>query len=362
MRDSSSRTLRKYRGIVQAASRSAIPLRSSSACLRLSNSGTNFQPTAKLALACAALVLIAARTSGDQGWEGHSLYAIWENDAIRASDRHYTQGSKLGYLSSDRATPKWLNRWSNYIPALGLEPEASKFGIEIGQEIYTPEDLDAVDLIPDDRPYAGWLYSNVRLQRRGTGPANIPVMESFGFDLGVIGPESFAEDTQKVWHSRDPSGWHHQLETEIGFNLRYDRSYLFRFNRGSPWTVDGIPALDAGVGTVDIHFGLSGTVRVGYNVPDRFEVPIGITKKKFGVYAFLRTGGRLVLRNIFLDGNTWTPSHSVEKNHWVGDLSSGFTIVLKSFELTLSNNYRTREFHGQDRADSYGSATLSFKF
>src|SRR5262245_28733568 len=136
MRDSSSRTLRKHGGIDEFVSRSAIPSRSVGASavpsfpLSVAASRTKLQSAARLALVFVLLLLITSHAFGDQGWEGHSLYAIWENDAIRASDRHYTQGSKLGYLSSDRATPKWLNRWSNYIPALGLEPEASKFGVE----------------------------------------------------------------------------------------------------------------------------------------------------------------------------------------------------------------------------------------
>jgi hypothetical protein len=52
----------------------------------------------------------------------------------------------------------------------------------------------------------------------------------------------------------------------------------------------------------------------------------------------------------------------VDKNLLVGDASAGITVALKWFELTASNNYRTREFEGQDRADSFGSATLSFRF
>jgi hypothetical protein len=317
---------------------------------------------ARLTLAGFILAAAGSPASGDQGWEGHSLHVTWENDATRGSDRHYTQGSKIRYLSSDSAVPGWLNRLSDHIPAVGLRPEALKFGVEVGQEIYTPENLDAADLIRDDRPYAGWLYGSVSLQRRGAGLADIPVLENLGVDLGIIGPESFAEDTQKVWHGRDPRGWDHQLQTEIGFNLRYDRSYFFRFNRRSSWTFDIIPGVETSLGSVSTYFGSFGLFRAGYNVPDRFDVPVGRTDKKFGAYAFMRSGGRLVLRNVFLDGNTWRSSHSVDKNYWVGDLSAGVTVVLKSFELTASNNYRTREFHGQDRADSFGSATISFKF
>src|SRR5882762_9537650 len=58
-------------------------------------------------LACALLASpIAGRA--DQGWEGHSLNLTWENDATRGSDRHYTQGAKIRYLSSDTAVPGWL--------------------------------------------------------------------------------------------------------------------------------------------------------------------------------------------------------------------------------------------------------------
>jgi hypothetical protein len=63
-----------------------------------------------------------------------------------------------------------------------------------------------------------------------------------------------------------------------------------------------------------------------------------------------------------LDGNTWQSSQSVDKNLFVGHAAVGVALVLKGVELMVSNRYRTREFHGQNRADSYSSATVSFKF
>jgi hypothetical protein len=248
------------------------------------------------------------------------------------------------------------------LPALGFNAAATKFGIGFGHEIYTPGDLDSSVLITDDQPYAGWLYGTGLLQRRGTGQAGIPTMEQFRIDLGVIGPESKAEETQKVWHGRDPRGWDHQLGTEFGFALRYERSCLFRVRRENRWTADGIPSVDASVGNVDVHLGIGTALRLGYNIPNRFEVPTQRTPTGWGFFVFGRIGGRMVLHNIFLDGNTWKSSHSVDKNLLVGDASAGITVALKWFELTASNNYRTREFEGQDRADSFGSATLSFRF
>jgi hypothetical protein len=63
-------------------------------------------------------------------------------------------------------------------------------------------------------------------------------------------------------------------------------------------------------------------------------------------------GGRLVLRNVFLEGNTWQSSQGVDKNRLAGHAAVGVALVLKHVELTVSNCYRTREFNGQDRADS----------
>jgi hypothetical protein len=311
-----------------------------------------------------AILLLAAMTHAraDQGWEGHSLHLNWENDATRGSDRHYTQGARIRYLSSDEAAPGWLRNFSELIPALWFKNEALKFGFEVGQELYTPEDLDAVDPLPRDQPFAGWLYGAFVLQRRGPGPGGFPVTEQLRLDLGIIGPESLAENTQKVWHGRDPRGWEHQLDTEVAFALRYERQHLLRLKNPARWTADLIPFLDASAGTLDTHLRLGAITQFGYNIPNRFEVPGRRTPKEFGLYMYLGGAGRLVARNLFLDGNTWRSSLSVDKKSLVAEATAGLTLVLKFVELTAAHYYRTREFKNQTSADSYGSVTVSFKF
>jgi len=314
------------------------------------------------ALSIILLLAALAQARADQGWEGHSLHFNWENDATRGSDRHYTQGARIRYLSSDEAAPGWLRNFSEMIPALWFKSEAIKFGLEVGQELYTPEDLDANPPPPRDQPYAGWFYGAFSLQRRGPGLGGFPVMEQFRFDLGIIGPESLAEDTQKVWHGRDPRGWDYQLDTEVAFALRYERQYLMRLKSPTRWTADFIPFMDASLGTLDTHCRIGAMTQLGYNIPNRFDVPGQKTPKQFGAYMFLGGGGRLVARNLFLDGNTWQSGPSVEKKLLVADASAGITLVLKCAELTAAHYYRTREFKNQTSADSYGSVMVSFKF
>jgi len=298
----------------------------------------------------------------DNGWEGQILSLTWENDAIVNRDKHYTQGAKIAYLSSDDSLPNWADHLSRHLPALGLSTQAQKFGLAVGQEIYTPGNLQAANLITNDRPYAGWLYASVALQRRGLSPAALPVTETFRLDLGVIGPESLAEATQKQWHGVPPKGWVNQLKTEPGLALRYQRDYLFSAKWKNGWGYDIIPGFGGSAGNVATSLNLDSEIRAGYGVPNEFEVPLQPTPTKFGAYLFTGVEGRYVARNLFLDGNSFRAGPHVDKKPWVGDWRTGVTMVIKNVELTAAVTYRSKEFNGQHSGDSFGTATLTIKF
>src|SRR4051812_40172793 len=143
---------------------------------------------------CTALVFLTFQflAQGNDGWEGRIFSLKWENDAVDGTDKHYTQGARLEYFSSDNSLPNWLEAFSDVLPAIGYDMQAQKFGLGVAQEIYTPEDLTNSVLVLNDRPYAGWLYGRALLQRRGPGPMGTMARETLRLDLGVIGPESLA--------------------------------------------------------------------------------------------------------------------------------------------------------------------------
>ena len=312
-------------------------------------------------LFCIATLVPSSR--GDDGWEGQILSLLWENDAVTRTDRHYTQGARISYLSRDEALPNWLGSFSSYVPTLGFDVEARKFGIAAAQEIYTPDDLRSSAVVANDRPYAGWLYATATLQRRGRMQQDVPVMENLSIDLGVIGPESFAEETQDVTHHTIANGWHNQLKTEPGLNLRYDRSWLLTTRTTeSPWAADLIPFCRASAGNVLTFFGIGSTVRFGYIVPNEFAVSLQNRPSRFGAYLFGTVQGRHVLRNIFLDGSTFRNSPSVEKRALVGEGRAGFTLVIKQVELTAAFTLLTQEFKGQAGTDGYGTVVFTIKF
>lgn len=311
-----------------------------------------------------ALILLLAgllSAAADNAWEGQILSFTMENDAITGDDRHYTSGARVQYASHDDALYDWTRSLSRIVPALGFEIQAEKWAVEIGQQIYTPEDLDASILVEDDRPYAAWLYARAALQRRGPGPGSSLTMEWVGLDVGVIGPEALGEEAQSTFHGDKPSGWDNQLDTEITVGLRYLRRQLWE-HRFNDWRLHLIPFIDAAAGTVDTHVGGGASVRFGYNVPNEFEVVHGATRPDWGGYIFSGIEGRWVIRNLFLDGSTFQSSHDVDKEPLVGNVSVGVGLVFKRVEVLLSHIFLTHDFKGQDDSDSFSSVTMLFKF
>src|SRR3954454_13877046 len=84
-----------------------------------------------------------------------------ENDVfnrIGKSDRDYTNGVRLGWLSPALPDlPEGLANITTIPTFFGEDPVSSvtrRFGISIGQNLYTPADTDTSTPIYNDRPYA----------------------------------------------------------------------------------------------------------------------------------------------------------------------------------------------------------------
>ena len=72
---------------------------------------------------------------------------------------------------------------------------------------------------------------------------------------------------------------------------------------------------------------------------------------------------RAVARDIFLDGNTFRDSRSVNKEPFVADISAGIGLIAGRWQATYTQVRRTREFKTQQgNYDQFGSVTLSCAF
>lgn len=70
---------------------------------------------------------------------------------------------------------------------------------------------------------------------------------------------------------------------------------------------------------------------------------------------------KAVVRDIFLDGNTFRESHSVDKKRFAGDAVLGGVARYKRVALHLSYVTRSREFATQIGRQRFGSAIVSYE-
>ncbi|HEX9810402.1 MAG TPA: lipid A deacylase LpxR family protein [Alphaproteobacteria bacterium] len=301
-----------------------------------------------------------------------SFSIVIENDAFAGTDRHYTHGTRLAWLSAEDDLPgfgRWLARNLPILAAGGRK----RIGYALGQNMYTPEDIDTTALQPDDRPYAGWLYGEIGVLSE-TGNR----LDSVALSVGVVGPLSFAEDTQRKWHDwfgfQDPEGWDHQLENEPTLNLTFDRQwrYLWPF-AAAGLDADVTPHLGLALGNAFTYAAAGATLRLGEALEADFGGPPRIrpslpgaahfsSPARFGWYLFAGLEARAVARDIFLDGNTFADGPGVDKRPLVGDLEFGFALVFERFRITYTQVFRSKEFYGQDEGDRFGAIAVTARF
>ncbi len=297
--------------------------------------------------------------------------ASLENDIFTGTDRHYTNGVRLAFLSAENNIPPWLERGANALPLISKQGH-KRWHFALGQSMFTPEDITDTALQPTERPYAGWLYGSIGVIS-DTGNQ----LDNIQLTVGMVGPASGAAHTQRFVHdvidSPDPKGWSHQLHNEPGVMLTMERKWrgIYEFSPFG-WAADITPSVGASIGNIYTHASTGAVVRFGYDLPSDYGPPLirpslpgsdfFIPQKDFSWYLFAGVEGRAVARNIFLDGNTWEDSHSVDKYPLVGGLQAGIAFTIYDTRIAYTHIIRTKEFHGQQRNDEFGAITVSYRF
>jgi lipid A 3-O-deacylase len=316
------------------------------------------------------------------GCAGGALTLYEENDALSLrgrQDGRYTQGARVSRVFPTAATPSLAKEIAQQFP-LYDEDATTAIGVVLGQTIYTPRDIEVEGLQKRDRPYAGWLYggvviSNAKLADDGRAG---DVQETVELDLGVVGDASQARRFQTQYHewtdAQRPEGWDHQIGFEVGVVATYENRHRVLYARDLPLGTefDFMPSYGGAVGNVDTHAGGGATARFGINVPRDMGVnTISTTAMEVtragndawpSFYLFGGAEGRGVVRNIFLDGNTFEDSHHVDKKPLVGEFRTGFAIQYRALRFTYAWITRSPEFNGQRSWQRYGSASLGLFF
>ncbi len=333
-----------------------------------------FQSALITALLCAA-TLSAPPLAMAQDDRDSIVTLVYENDLIGdGRDGEYTSGVRLGYLDLDAEFPAFARNLADVIPTFDINDDSVIF-YSLGQNIFTPPDIKLTASDPRQRPYAGFLYGSIGMVTM-TGQHS----DEIELTLGMVGPASLAENTQKFIHthitdSPTPKGWRNQLENEPGIMLAWQRTHHNALSGDIAffdWSVDPHYGLTLGNIYTFANTGFSvrlqpdnGTIqdiplRVRPSMPGSgyFDIP----EKKWGWYLFAGADARAIARNIFLDGNTFEDGPSTDKKNFVLDANAGIALTYDRYRVSYTLVHRTKEFDAQNGSTMFGAITLGYRF
>jgi hypothetical protein len=318
-----------------------------------------------LAFATALLLpAIPARAAGPSG----TFTTVFENDLFYRTDRDYTNGIEFNWSptgSADQLLPEPL---SDLAPNL-LPRDATHVNYSLGQMMFTPEDTAAYDPPLTQRPYAGYLYGALALTSAGPGTE-----EQLRIQLGAVGPASLAADSQDLVHRIRgfalPQGWHTQLRDEPGLVVSYQvTKEAVALALPGDFAFDIKANAGGAVGNVFDYASAGAVARVGINMPGDSGPPqiepgrpssyYYDPKPVLGAYVFAGIQGRAIARNLFLDGNSFQDSRSVEKQNFVGEVSFGGALDFERLRLSFVHVIRSREYQTQPGFDQFGTLSLA---
>lgn len=294
---------------------------------------------------------------------------VIENDVFgeKSTDRNYTNGLKLAWMSSPGEEPHWVEALGRRLPGYERSDDV-RYEFEIGQQIYTPEDLSRVSPDPNDRPYAGLLYGSLGMvfqTRRQT-------LDQIQLVAGVVGPSSGAEEVQKGFHRQigavDPKGWDTQIRDQFAGELRFQRTHLQRGGDMFAWS----PHYGLTLGNLTTSANAGASFKFGKDLPTDFGPP-RISPSlpgsgyfdphgRSGVYLFGGFDARYVARNLVLDERS-AAGAGVTREPWVLDGQLGAAIYNQRIRLAYTQVWRSPEFDQQtEDYTSFGAVSLTVRF
>lgn len=288
-----------------------------------------------------------------------------------------TNGFKLNSIYPSNKVPKWTETFLDLSSSLKKELKKSQFNfsISLGQQLYSPQNTNAESLIANDRPYASWLFVSA-----GAFTKNQSHSHSIEISLGVVGPEACGEKVQNSFHSligtSAAKGWSNELKTEPTLQAHYQQRLLYKsWKEKKVFTsLDLIPFWGGSAGNVRIDGHVGSMIRWGFNIPDDFGParpsaheghsfvrPSGVLVKNFSLYGFAAQRASFVVRDLFLDGNSFRESHRVHKYPIVTETEVGAVFHVSNYTAVWRFVVRSPEFEEKSRFNSFASVTLEMQ-
>ncbi len=312
-----------------------------------------------------------------------TISLVIENDFFAGTDKHYTNGLRVGWLrepikgdtfngESDNFEKKIIKTWFKLIPFSSLKKDMSyNIGVSLYQMMFTPEDITKKEPNYNDIPYAGHLLFSFFLFEH-----NVNSYNEYKVQFGIVGPASGAGDAQRWFHDLiggvHPEGWETQLGNYPTFGIAFDhglRKWEKNFKGGFSSELIGNFGFSAGNFFTGASFGANW--RFGKNYPKNFNVYYsGVVSEAalLGLQQLPEKFGWSVNFGLFLDIIAYLyildahPEYKVDRGYFLGRAVISLSFYFKRFQLSVTKQIRTSILTDKKNNLAFGSVSLLWRF
>lgn len=284
-----------------------------------------------------------------------------DNDSYLAqgSDRYYTNGLFIHFRRA-------LNQQNL---KEGLEKKT--YEITAGQEIYNAYSGSAPDPIRQDRPFSGYLYAGGALS---WFYSNESILKT-SVEIGATGPNSLAEDGQKLLHNTvgfyKLEGWDYQIKNALTINLSVQYTKLlhrssnnatdFSFegyaNAGTTFSGAGAAILFRAGGINQLFNSAYTNAVIGHNPKTKALV-------KREVFFYAKPQINLIAYDATIQGSMFNDNDPVTfgVKPLVFAQQIGFNYSSQRFTFDFGMIFKTKEVKSTAKAHQYGSISMFYRF
>ena len=292
-----------------------------------------------------------------------------DNDGIFGVDQDYTNGVFLSYATDQliqESQWKWLSL------ANSEHANIDKIELVLGHKMWTPSDIEADYPLINDRPYAGYLHTEINYLSLTSDKA-----VRYNFTIGTTGESSLSEKAQEIVHgitgSTDPQGWDYQIEDKVAFSLGYRvfNKLMRSEEQKTQWEITNINDINAGNFRSDVSQGVM--FRWGTNLANSIgaanisvESPFSasmIAQNTSSWFLFTGFEGRYRFNDMTIEGDRPgipEPSapYDVTLQNWQASAVAGVSWYNQNHGASITFTIKTPDYE-EAQTDVYGTGSFS---
>ncbi|GAJ77014.1 LOW QUALITY PROTEIN: hypothetical protein JCM18905_2866 [Vibrio sp. JCM 18905] len=294
-----------------------------------------------------------------------------DNDGIFGVDQDYTNGIFLSYATGQL---KQESQWKWLSLADSEHANIDKIELVLGHKMWTPSDIEADYPLVNDRPYAGYLHTEINYLSLTDDKA-----VRYNFTIGATGESSLSEKAQEIVHgitgSTDPQGWDYQIDDKVAFSLGYRvfNKLMRSEEQKTQWEITNINDINAGNFRSDVSQAscfVGGVTNLASNIGAAnisVESPFSASMLAQDTSSwFLFTGGfegRYRFNDMTIEGDRPgipEPSapYDVTLQNWQASAVAGATWYNQNYGASLTFTIKTPDYE-ESQTDVYGTGSFS---